>query len=525
MQSSTLPSRNRLIQLGIVLLCVLQFAILLFMVVAAFLNSVAYVRDYVDDTAYHIPIAIEIARHRNPYYVDTNSTFTSFWFPGGAETIVAFIVSITHTINSTNLSGSMFFVLLLIVAYKFAGLWTHDFHVRLLCVVATSLIPILFAQTRAFYIDIHFNFFVYLALYLYCLSLVSEDVNYSYLGMGAAIFSAGIKYHGVLICAVLVPVGVYFALKFKNKPLYWWSIVFLVLCTVFSSGWYIRNWILKGNPVYPLALAQPFQTVLSAIGTPYQCVDYPNLSPQAQWPHPLIPRTVSHYRFQPDMTDDAFGIVFPLSLAILVVVGLRLKKMPRLQLRASMCLLAMTAAIVVVMPFGFSVPRYVLFVPVVAALWPAMIMACTSNKNLVYLSMSIVVVMLGATYIQANFINSDADKSILQNAVSLLQENRRSDIVRFDFVEKGDLRIGYLGGGFAFVASLYDQKLTNDLVQLHYQDYLLDKGREFKDPNEFVEYIQSLELDYIVVFDEQAPGADIILDCFAEKTFVENSFK
>ncbi len=524
-QNPALASKNKFRQSQCVLSCVPQSAILLFLVVAAFLNSVAYVRNYVDDTAYHIPIAVEIARHRNPYYVDVDSAFTSFWFPGGAETMVAVIISITHTINSTNLSGSIFFVLFLFVAYKFAGLWTSDFRVRLLCMLTTSLIPILFAQTRAFYIDIHFNFFVYLALYMYCLSLVSEDANYSYLGLGVTILSASIKYHGLLICAVLIPIGVYCALKFKNKLVHWRVIVILLICTAFTSGWYIRNWLFKGNPIYPLALAQPFQTLLNAIGTPYQGMDFPNLSPQAQWPHPLIPRVISHYGFRPDMTDDAFGTIFPISLVMLAIAGLQMKKMPKTKLRAFICLLATTVAIIIVMPFGFSVPRYILFVPAVAALWPAMIAACTTNKNKVYLLMSIVVVVFGMVYIQANFIERNASENILQDAVKLLQEHRRSDIVYFDFVEKGNLKIGYLGGRFAFIASLYDQRLTNELIQLHYRDYLLDKGTEFKDPGEFVRYIQSLDLDYICVFDDQAPGADIILANFPEKTFVEDVFK
>ncbi len=524
--SATLPSKSDFRQLASALSCALQSAILLFLVVVAFLNSIAYIRNYTDDTAYHIPMAVEIAKHGNPYYVDIDSTFTSFWFPAGAETISALIISFTKNINSTNLSGLIFFALFLFVAYKFAGIWTNDFHVRLLCAVVTSLTPILLAETRAFYIDIHFNFFVYLSLYLYCLSLLSADANYGYLGIAAALLSASIKYHGLIVCAILVPVGVYCVLKNKKVLLHWWVIVILVICTAFTSGWYVRNLILKGNPVYPLPLPQLFQTWLSTLGTPYQGIEgYPSLSPEAQWPHPLIPKTISHYRFQPDMTDDAFGIVFPLSLVMLVVVGAQARKMSKMQHQVFVFLVATTAAIIAVMPFGFRVPRYVLFVPAVAALWPSMIMACAPKQNSARLLMYAVVVILGITYIQANLIGGSSNRTMFQNAIDLLREHRRSDIVYFDFVEKGNLRIGYLGGRYAFIASLYDQKLTNQLIQIHYRNYLYDKGPEYTDPDEFVRHVQSLELDYICIFDDQAPGADIILDNFPEKTFVENIFK
>lgn len=524
--SSIRGLKSKTIPILCVLTCISQFAILLFLVMVAFLNSLAYVRTYTDDTGYHIPMAVEMARHRNPYYVDMNSAYAAFWFPGGAEAMVAAIISITHTINSTNLSGSIFFALFLFIAYQFAGLWTNDLRVRLLCAVVTGLSPVLLAETWAFYIDIHFNFFVYFSLYLYCLSLLSEDSNYGYLGMAAAILSAGIKYQGIVVCAILVPVGVYCVLKNKKVSLRWWTILILVCCTAFTSGWYIRNLLLKGNPFYPLPLPLPFQRLLTTMGTPYESLEnYPSLSPEALWPHPLIPRTISHYNFHPDMSDDAFGLAFPLSLAMLVVVSIQARRMSKTQFQVFVFLAVTTVAIIAAMPFGLHVPRYLLFVPAVAALWPAMIMACTSHRNSTYLLISIAVIALGATYIHANFLHRGPDKSIFQDAISLLQEKRRSDIVYFDCVEKGDLRIGYLGGQYAFTASLYDQKLTNELIELHYKDWFFYKGTAFKDPDEFVGYIRSLDLDYICVFDEYAPGADIILDNFPEKTFVEDTFR
>jgi hypothetical protein len=519
-----LKSRTGHIQL--LLACLPQLVILLFLVGVAFLNGIAYIRNYTDSTAYHIPMAVEIAKHGNPYYVDSTATFTSFWFPAGAETMSALLIALTKDIDGTNLTGPVFFTLFLLLAYKFAGLWTDDPRVRLLCTVVTGLSPILLAETRAFYIDIHFNFFIYLSLYLYCLSLLSEDSNYAYLGMAAAILTASIKYHGIVVCAILVPVGVYCVLKNKKVSLRWWGILILVLCTAFASGWYVRNLLSKGNPFYPLPLPLTFQRVLPTLGTPYQSIeDYPSLSPETRWPHPLIPRTISHYKFQPDMTDDAFGVIFPVSLVMLIVIGIQARRMPKVQYQVFVFLLATTVAIVAVLPFGFRIPRYVLFVPAVAALWPALMMACLSSKSLARWLVYAVVVILGVFYIQANLLVRGSEKTVFQNAVEMLRDHRRSDIVYFDFVEEGDLRIGYVGGQFAFIASLYDQKLSNQLIQLHYRDYLYDKGYEHEDPDEFVRYVQLLELDYICIFDDQAPGAGLLLAHFPEKTFVEDTFR
>lgn len=141
----TIPPPHR--QLGGLLLLwyVSIGGVVAFLALAAVLNSVAYVRSFVDDTAYHIPMEVEIARHANPYYVDRQATFTSFWFPAGAEALVGLIVAITRDINSTNLSGALFYCLFLVVSYQFAGIWTADRKIRLLSVALCAIIPVLFA--------------------------------------------------------------------------------------------------------------------------------------------------------------------------------------------------------------------------------------------------------------------------------------------------------------------------------------------------------------------------------------------
>jgi hypothetical protein len=85
------------------------------------LFSVAYVRLYLDDNCYPIPDAVRIAQHLNSYAVD--SPVDSHWFPAGAETLVALPVLLSGSINVTNLSGAWCVLALLLVMYRFAGLW------------------------------------------------------------------------------------------------------------------------------------------------------------------------------------------------------------------------------------------------------------------------------------------------------------------------------------------------------------------------------------------------------------------
>ena len=496
------------------------------LVALAFLNSAAYVRSYVDDTAYHIPMAVEIARHHNPYYVDSDAAFTSFWFPAGAETVVAAIIAVTRDINSTNLSGALFYLLFLLVSYQFAGLWTGAFPVRLLCVALSSIIPVLFAQTRAFYVDIHIGFLVYLSLYLYALSTVKEDANYGYLGIGVALLSASVKYHGLIFCAVLLPVGIFCVSRSRNRRPAPWVLLIVSSCVIFVSGWYIRNLLMQGNPIYPLPLPHSLRFLPATLGLSYQGMDqFPDLSPRTQLPYPLIPKALAYASFRPDITEDAFGLGFPLSLVMCAIAGWRAKRMTIPRQRAYWLTIVTTVAIVLVLPFRLSVPRYILFVPAIAALSPAMLAASVTDQKKVYQWISVCVLAASLVYVGGNLLDDRMRKTFVQDPISLLLEKRNSGIVHFDTVERGNLRIGYLGGRYAFIAALYDRKMTNQLVQLHYQDYLLDRGTGFADPGEFVKYIQSLDLDYIWIFDTKAPGAQIIASNFPDKVFVEDIYK
>lgn len=498
--------------------------VVLILIGAVCLNSVAYVRNFIDDTAYHIPMAVEIARHANPYYVDVKATFTSFWFPAGAEALVGLFVAVTRDINSTNLSGALFYILFLVVSYQFAGIWTAARHIRLLSVALCAVIPVLFAQTVAFYVDIHINFLVYLSLYLLTLGLVQRQVDYAWYGIGAAILSASVKYHGLFFGAVLILAAIVVMVAIRSYKPSARTLLVVVGSSLFTSGWYLRNLWLKGNPLYPLALPQPLPAILTSLGLPYQGIPFPNLSPQAVWPHPLIPQSPIVYNLVPHITNDAFGLMFPISLLVMGIVALRSHRMPVLQRRAYWFVLAVSVAIVAVLPFHLSVPRYVLFLPAVAALWPAMLAATKPGSYRLSLYSYAGVMAISIIYIAANIVGVGNYRTITQEAISILQEQRRSDIVSFDIFEKGNLRIGYLSGRMTFIATLYDRRLTNQLIQLHYQDYLLDQGPDFTNPADFVAYVRSLDLDYIVIFDPAAPGADSLLEHFSDITIVEDRY-
>lgn len=265
--------------------------------------------------------------------------------------------------------------------------------------------------------------------------------------------------------------------------------------------------------------------MLYLLGFQYDGIDFPNLSPSTNFPHPIIPKSILYYDISPHITDDAYGLTFPISLMMFLTAMIFSANISSQQRKTLWFISIVSALVVIVMPFHLTVPRYVMFLPAITALWPSIILSNRSEKTGLYHLVYVLVLCLGITFIYANIIGVEDGKTITRKALSILREGKNSAIVQFDFVEKANLRIGYLNGRFGFIAALYDRRFTNQLIQLHYQDNLLDHGEPFSSPNEFVTYVRSLDLDYICIFDPKAPGAEILLNNFPEKTVIEDQFK
>src|SRR5437870_863959 len=103
------------------LLIVGDVAVIACILASCLLFSIVYICAFIDVSGYHVPNAVRIAQHLNPYWVD--SPVDSHWFPAGAETLVAVLVALTGSLNVTNLSGAACFLTLVLLMCRFASLW------------------------------------------------------------------------------------------------------------------------------------------------------------------------------------------------------------------------------------------------------------------------------------------------------------------------------------------------------------------------------------------------------------------
>ena len=174
----------------------------------------------------------------------------------------------------------------------------------------------------------------------------------------------------------------------------------------------------------------------------------------------------------------------------------------------------MTLALGLIVPFRGAVPRYALFVPVVLALAPAVLQSAPSEPGVgtrraapgyaLLAGTNVLVLLLCAWYIYGN-VRWHRPPA------------QPRSITRYDYVDAGHLRIGYLDGRNNFVAALYDEQLTNTLIPLHYKNYRLNYDTEFQRPEDFIAHVESLNLDDIQIFDRDAPGAELLIQHFPDK--------
>ncbi len=104
-----------------------------------------------------------------------------------------------------------------------------------------SFIPISIDYSILGYTDSILPFFMILSIYL----ALNNRFILSGVAVGLAILT---KYNGVFV----IPVLIYIAYRYSKKNLIWRNILFVVMIAgIISLPWFIRNWALLGNPVWP----------------------------------------------------------------------------------------------------------------------------------------------------------------------------------------------------------------------------------------------------------------------------------
>jgi len=503
-----------------------QLALILLFAGTAVLYAHVYVGNWADDIAYHIPGAVRIAKNLNPYFVD--SSVDSHWYPAGAETFAALFVWAIGSLYAANVTGALCFIAICLGTFLASGLWSRSLEVRLTSTLAVAAIPVMLGQCAAFYVDIHFALLVAASLWLQAAALVRRQPQLAWLGLAAALLAPSVKYAGLFTLIVLVP-GCVLAIRLLSPPRRpRWSVALaLVASLAFSSGFYLRNWCLRGNPLFPIELPTWLRPVAALSPAPYEsdpeffrAVRESPMS--AVFPRPWLPSSFTWTGLKPDMIDDAFGAVGTILLLASIATLASLRRLDRDRRGAWLLVLVETVALLLLFPLPAQNPRYVLFVPIALALSPAVLAAALPSgrgRDLVDVVCAAVLVFAGI-FAWCNLIDAGRWTS-LQAVGRLVFAPPPRPPEWIAWAQAGHLRIGYTSGHGNSISLLYDPGLTNELVSLHYRDFFLNHGPDFATPEEFVAHVCSLNLDGIQIWDDADPAAALLLEHFPEKVHVD----
>lgn len=196
-----------------------------------------------DSVIFHIPIAQQLAKFT---FVPANLTMGLGYLPATAEAILSLFVLFHLPFNLFNVLG---LACLFIAAKKVAESFGISKEMSVIYGVSIATLQSVLRWPLTQISDIWLAVFFLTVLYLLH---VPKTTNKYFLSLG--FFTGmliGSKQSGVMFAMLLLlfyGISVFRKMKFINL------ISFAIPVFIFGLSWYIRNWILTGNPMYPVGI-------------------------------------------------------------------------------------------------------------------------------------------------------------------------------------------------------------------------------------------------------------------------------
>jgi hypothetical protein len=122
-------------------------------------------------------------------------------------------------------------------------------------VLPTSVVlltPLIFNQMRYVYVDISLALFSFALLLAFMTFIKEKSIKWAVLAGIFAGFVFSVKYTAIITAAGMSIVALYGVFTSENKKTIIKGLVIMaVFAFIFSFSWYLRSYLVKGNPVYP----------------------------------------------------------------------------------------------------------------------------------------------------------------------------------------------------------------------------------------------------------------------------------
>jgi len=268
-----------------------------------------------DELGYHLVTVATWIHARQ--IIPSNVSLWSDAYPKNAELLFTWLYLIKHDDMLVHLGQWIFALCGMAATAGLARLLGVSRGGAVAAATLFFLAPTIFIQTSTDYVDLAFASMFLAALYFAQAYMRNPTIRYSLAGGMASGIALGIKADGALsigICAIWMLVETLRRRRqtgIRSAALTGHISAYLVMLCVLGSYWYIQNWTLYGNPIYPFVVTVLGHPLFPGFGTIQQLVMRPN-TPTAllalpPWKQIWLAWTGIPTHFSYDMAISAFG--------------------------------------------------------------------------------------------------------------------------------------------------------------------------------------------------------------------------
>lgn len=234
---------------SISLVYIIPMMLVIALIALVILDYLAPANQY-DDLKYHLALPGRYVESHKLYPFST--TFHSYW-PGNLEMLITQVMML----GTDSAGRGVLLLMTLSLAGILAGFTRKifpDFSGAVPAILLFTL-PTVFSQIRVASTDLAGSFWMLGGIVLIALWLCNHKSGFCLLGGAFMGFAVGTKYNFMYEIAVVFLIAFLYALilqrsflTLKNIKTVFFSVLIAI---AIAAPWYIRNWILVGNPVYP----------------------------------------------------------------------------------------------------------------------------------------------------------------------------------------------------------------------------------------------------------------------------------